>query len=141
MRCPSPKEIAEIFVVPGRVTGQHGELFAHSRSFLRIAGCQDSSFVRRAYPIMTHQKTLSSKPSGALSARTLPTAVRVRGRDGRLVEIPAGYVANQGRDGRMVAVPSGAGSLEGGDGRLVVIPPGHIGIETAKGRVVPKSRF
>jgi hypothetical protein len=90
---------------------------------------------------MTHQKTLSSKPSGALSSRTLPTAVRVRGRDGRLVEIPAGYVANQGRDGRMVAVPSGAGSLEGGDGRLVVIPPGHIGIETAKGRVVPKSRF
>jgi hypothetical protein len=66
--------------------------------------------------------------------------VGVRGRDGRLVQIPPGYAASQGRDGRMVAVPSGAGSLEGEDGRIVVIPPGHIGIETAKGRVVAKLR-
>ena len=84
---------------------------------------------------MTHQKTVFPRP-----ASPLPESVRVRGRDGRLVQIPPGFVASQGRDGRMVAVPSGAGSLEGRDGRLVVIPPGHIGIESAKGRVVPKPR-
>lgn len=72
---------------------------------------------------------------------TLPESTRVRGRDGRLVQIPAGYMPCQGRDGRMIAVPSGAGSLEGKDGRLVVIPPGHIGIESAKGRIVPKARW
>jgi hypothetical protein len=66
---------------------------------------------------------------------------RVRGRDGRMVLIPAGFVAAQGRDGRVVAVPSGAGSLEGSDGRVVAIPSGHLGIENAKGRVVPKARF
>ena len=141
MRCPILMEIAAIFVVPGRVTRQHGELFAHSRRFLRTAGGKELLICQPRTSNMTHHKTLLSKPAGAMSSRTLPTSVRVRGRDGRLVEIPAGYVANQGRDGRMVAVPSGAGSLEGGDGRLVVIPPGHIGIETAKGRVVPKSRF
>jgi hypothetical protein len=85
---------------------------------------------------MTNQTTFSSRPPVAVLA-----ASKVRGRDGRLVQIPPGYVASQGRDGRMVAVPSGAGSLEGQDGRLVVIPPGHIGIESAKGRVVPKARW
>ena len=63
------------------------------------------------------------------------------GRDGRLVNIPAGFVGAQGRDGRMIAIPAGGGSLEGSDGRLVAIPPGSIGIESAKGRVVPKKRW
>ena len=84
---------------------------------------------------MTHQKTVFPRP-----AVPIPESVQVRGRDGRLVQIPPGFVASQGRDGRMVAVPSGAGSLEGPDGRLGVIPPGHIGIESAKGRVVPRPR-
>jgi hypothetical protein len=70
-----------------------------------------------------------------------PESNRVRGRDGRMVLIPAGFVAAQGRDGRVVAVPTGAGSLEGSDGRVVAIPSGHLGIENAKGRVVPKARF
>ena len=65
----------------------------------------------------------------------------VRGRDGKRVVIPAGFVAAQGRDGRVVAIATGCGSLEGPDGRVVAIPPGHIGIENAKGRVVPKPRW
>jgi len=68
-------------------------------------------------------------------------ATRLRGRDGRMVEIPAGFFAAQGRDGRVIAIPSGSGSLEGSDGRVVAIPPGQIGIENAKGRVVPKARW
>jgi hypothetical protein len=85
---------------------------------------------------------LIRKKSGPQSAAVPPTqATRVCGRDGRMVDIPAGFAASQGRDGRMVAIPSGAGSLEGRDGRLVVIPPGHIGIESPKGRIVPKPRW
>ena len=68
-------------------------------------------------------------------------ASSLRGRDGRMVQIPAGFVAAQGRDGRVVAIPGGCGSLEGSDGRVVAIPAGHLGIENAKGRVVPKSRW
>jgi hypothetical protein len=64
-----------------------------------------------------------------------------RGRDGRLVEIPPGYIGAQGRDGRMIALPVGSGCLEGSDGRMVAIPPGSIGVETAKGRIVPKKRW
>jgi hypothetical protein len=85
---------------------------------------------------MSHQPTVASRPPVAV-----PVSVRVRGRDGRMVDIPPGCNPSQGRDGRMIAVPSGAGSLEGKDGRLVVIPPGHIGIESAKGRIVPKARW
>jgi hypothetical protein len=65
----------------------------------------------------------------------------VRGRDGKRVVIPAGFVAAQGRDGRVVAIPTGSGSLEGADGRVVAIPPGHIGMENAKGRVIAKPRW
>lgn len=85
--------------------------------------------------IMTHHKNITSPR--AVSA---PPSTRACGRDGRNVEIPRGFIANQGRDGRMVAIPAGSGYLEGEDGRLVVIPSGFIGIENAKGRVVPKAR-
>jgi hypothetical protein len=87
-------------------------------------------------PIM-HLKAQASRRPTAQPAE----AQSVRGRDGKLVQIPAGYVAAQGRDGRVVAVPSGSGTLEGADGRVVAIPPGHLGIENAKGRVVPKPRW
>jgi hypothetical protein len=80
-----------------------------------------------------------------ISSKRLPPQssepTRLRGRDGRLVEIPVGFVGAQGKDGRMIAIPAGGGSLEGSDGRLVAIPPGSIGIESAKGRVVPKKRW
>jgi hypothetical protein len=81
------------------------------------------------------------KPVDSRFAVPSPESIRVRGRDGRMVLIPAGFVAAHGRDGRVIAIPSGAGSLEGSDGRVVAIPSGHIGIENAKGRVVPKARF
>ena len=83
---------------------------------------------------MTTKKSKSRRP-------TVAVLKSICGRDGRMVQIPAGFVATQGRDGRMIAVPSGAGSLEGSDGRVVAIPPGHLGIENAKGRVVAKPRW
>ena len=87
------------------------------------------------------KKNFFKKPVDPRFAVPATESNRVRGRDGRMVLIPAGFVAAQGRDGRVVAVPSGAGSLEGSDGRVVAIPSGHLGIENAKGRVVPKARF
>jgi hypothetical protein len=85
-------------------------------------------------PFMITKRSISQRPTVAPNGA-------VRGRDGRLIQIPAGYIPAQGRDGRVIAIPSGSGSLEGADGRVVAIPPGHIGIENARGRVVAKSRW
>jgi hypothetical protein len=87
------------------------------------------------------QKLTGKKPADPRSALPASEESRVRGRDGKLVTIPAGFVAAEGRDGRVVAIPSGSGSLEGSDGRVVAIPAGHLGIENPKGRVVPKLRW
>jgi hypothetical protein len=94
----------------------------------------------RLPPARPQNRTIK-KPVDPRFAVPSPESNRVRGRDGRMVLIPAGFVAAQGRDGRVVAVPTGAGSLEGSDGRVVAIPSGHLGIENAKGRVVPKARY
>lgn len=95
----------------------------------------------RPLPPAGAQNTASKKPFDPRFGAAPTESSCLRGRDGKMVQIPAGFIAAQGHDGRVVAVPSGSGSLEGSDGRVVAIPSGHLGIENAKGRVVPKPRW
>jgi hypothetical protein len=95
----------------------------------------------RRLPPAGAQNRTGKKPFDPRFGAPPTESSRLRGRDGKMVQIPAGFVATQGRDGRVVAVPTGSGTLEGSDGRVVAIPAGHLGIENAKGRVVPKSRW
>jgi len=62
--------------------------------------------------------------------------MKLKGRDGKEVTIPAGAIGLQGRDGHMVPIPAGAVGLQGRDGRMAAIPKGCVGLQGRDGRMV-----